>query len=77
MEGGGRRTEGGGEAKKHKKPQKSYRRDVENGGDLGGKRKQRNVVVCTARRTSFRGWSVRLLGLLLHTNPMETQGSGV
>ena len=33
--------EGGGEAKKSKKPQKSYRRDVENGGDLGGKRKKR------------------------------------
>ena len=34
--------EGGGEAKKRKKPQKRYRLDVENGGDLmSGKRKKR------------------------------------
>ena len=32
--------EGGEEAKKRKKPQEIYRRDVENGGDLGGKRKE-------------------------------------
>ena len=32
--------EGGGEAKKRKKPQEIDRRDVENGGDLGGKRKE-------------------------------------
>ena len=31
---------GGGETKKRKKPHKSCRRDVENGGDLGGKRKK-------------------------------------
>ena len=31
--------EGGREAKKRKKPQKSCRRHVGNGGDLGGKRK--------------------------------------
>ena len=30
-----------GEAKKRKKPQKSYKRDVENGGDLGARRKKR------------------------------------
>ena len=29
--------EGGGEAKKSKKPQKSYRSDVENRGHLGGR----------------------------------------
>ena len=29
------------EVKKHKKPHKSCRRDVENGGDLGGKREQK------------------------------------
>ena len=33
--------EGGGEAKKRKKPQNSCRRHVGNGGDLGGKRKNR------------------------------------
>ena len=33
--------EGGGEAKKRKKPHKNCRRYVENGGDLGGKRKRR------------------------------------
>ena len=37
--------EGGGEREAKKryrnKPQKSYRRDVGNGGDLGGRRKQR------------------------------------
>ena len=33
--------EGGGETKKRKKPHKSYRRDVGNGGDLDGKRKTR------------------------------------
>ena len=33
--------EGGGEAKKRKKPHKSCRRHVGNGGDLGGKRKKR------------------------------------
>ena len=32
--------EGGGEAKKCKKPHKSCRRHVGNGGDLGGKRKK-------------------------------------
>ena len=31
--------EGGEEANGSKKPQKSYRRNVENGGDLGGRRK--------------------------------------
>ena len=31
--------EGGREAKKRKKPQNSCRRQVGNGGDLGGKRK--------------------------------------
>ena len=31
--------EGGGGAKKGKKPQNSYRRDVENGGGLGGSTK--------------------------------------
>ena len=31
--------EGGGEAKKRKKPQSSRRHDLGNGGDLGGKRK--------------------------------------
>ena len=31
--------EGGREAEKHKKPQKSCRRHAGNGGDLGGKRK--------------------------------------
>ena len=31
-----RTREGGGEAEKPKKPQKNYRRHVENGGDLGG-----------------------------------------
>ena len=30
--------------KKRKKPQKSYRRDVENGGDSGGRRKKRSIV---------------------------------
>ena len=33
--------EGGGEAKKGEKPHKSCKRDVENEGDLGGKRKKR------------------------------------
>ena len=33
--------EGGGGSKKRKKPHKSCRRDVRNGGDLGGKRKKR------------------------------------
>ena len=33
--------EGGGEAKKRNKPYKSCKHDVENGGDLGGKRKKR------------------------------------
>ena len=33
--------EGGGEAKKRKKPHKSCRRLVGNEGDLGGKRKKR------------------------------------
>ena len=33
--------QGGGEAKKRKKPHKSCRRDVGNGGDLGVKRKKR------------------------------------
>ena len=33
--------EGGGEAKKRKKPHKSCRRHVENGQDLGGKRNKR------------------------------------
>ena len=33
--------EGGRGVKKRKKPEKSYRRDVENGGDLGGRRNQR------------------------------------
>ena len=32
--------EGGGEAKKRKQPMKNYRRDVENGGDSGGRRKK-------------------------------------
>ena len=32
--------EGGRKAKKRKKPQKSCRRQVGNGGDLGGKRKK-------------------------------------
>ena len=32
--------EGGGEAKKRKKPHKTCRRHVGNGGDLGGKRKR-------------------------------------
>ena len=32
--------EGGREAKKRKKPQNSCRRQVGNGGDLGGKRKK-------------------------------------
>ena len=35
----GRIGEGGREAKKRKKPQNSCRRQVGNGGDLGGKRK--------------------------------------
>ena len=30
--------EGGGGARKRKKPQTSYRNNVENGGDLGGRR---------------------------------------
>ena len=34
-------TRGGREAKKRKKPHKSCRRHVGNGGDLGGKRKTR------------------------------------
>ena len=33
--------EGGGEAKKRKKPHKGCIRHVGNGGDLGGKRKKR------------------------------------
>ena len=33
--------EGGGEAKKRKKPHKSCRRDVGNGGDMGGNRTKR------------------------------------
>ena len=33
--------EGGGDAKKRKKPRKSCRRDMKNRGDLGGKRKKR------------------------------------
>ena len=37
----GRTGEGGEGAKKCKKPQESYRRDVENGRDLGGRRKKR------------------------------------
>ena len=37
----GRTGEGGGGAKKHMKPEKSYRRDVGNGGNLGGRRKIR------------------------------------
>ena len=32
--------DGGGRAKNRKKPQKSYRRDGENGGDSGGRRKR-------------------------------------
>ena len=36
--GGGRG--GGEEAKNRKKPKKSYRRDVENGEDMGGRRKK-------------------------------------
>ena len=35
----GKIEEGGGEAKKRKKPQESYRRDVRNGGNLCGRRK--------------------------------------
>ena len=35
----------GGGAKKSKKTQKSYRRDVENGGDLRGRRKKRGQRV--------------------------------
>ena len=38
---GDRIGEGGGETKKRKKPHKSCRRHVGNGGDLGGKRKKR------------------------------------
>ena len=37
---GDRIGDGGREAKKRKKPQNSCRRHVENGGDLGGKRKK-------------------------------------
>ena len=39
--------EGGGEAMKRKKPQNSYRRDVENEGDLSerGKHLDRKVLV--------------------------------
>ena len=36
--------DGGEEAKKRKKPEKICRRDVENGGGLGGKRKKRTGV---------------------------------
>ena len=39
-EGRDRIGEDGGEATKRKKPQKSYRRDEENGRDLGGWRKK-------------------------------------
>ena len=39
--GSGRGGEGGGEAKKRKKPHKSCRHHVGNGGDLGGKKKKR------------------------------------
>ena len=36
--------EGGGGAEKSKKPQKkNYRRDIENGGDLGGRRKKERI----------------------------------
>ena len=43
----GRIGEGGGEAKKSKKYQKSSRRDVENGRDWGGRRKNvdKRVIV--------------------------------
>ena len=37
--------EGGGEAKKHKKPHKSCRRHVGNGGDLGRKREKKERLV--------------------------------
>ena len=40
--------EGGGEAKKRMKPLKSCRRDVGNGGDLGGKKKIRRQGVNVA-----------------------------
>ena len=40
QEARGRIVEGGGEAKRRRKSQKSYRRDVENGVNLGGRRKQ-------------------------------------
>ena len=40
-EAGDRVGEGGGEAKKRKKPHNSCGRDVGNGGDLGGNRKTR------------------------------------
>ena len=50
--------EGGGEAKKRKKPHRSCGRDVENGGDLGGNRKLRrfcderiiNQLDCNSQR---------------------------
>ena len=37
--------EGEGPANKRKKPQKRYRRDVENGGELGERRKQRRQEI--------------------------------
>ena len=36
--------EGGGEAKKRRKPHKSCRHDVENGGDREKKRRQERIV---------------------------------
>ena len=42
--------EGGGEAKKREKPQRSCRRDVGNVGDLGGKRKKRQPQCRPAHR---------------------------
>ena len=36
--------EGGGDAKKRKKPHESCRRDVGNEGDLGGEKKRRKNV---------------------------------
>ena len=38
-------VEGGGEAKKRKKPKRSYRLDVENGRDSDGRRKVNKKVV--------------------------------
>ena len=45
---------GGGEAKRHKKPQKSHKRNVGNGADLGGGRKyidNQQISSCHSHKT--------------------------